>query len=154
MLRDFFNGKELCMSINPDEAVAYGAAVQAAVLTGSTDDKIKDVLLVDVAPLSLGIETAGGVMTKIIERNSRIPCKTLRASPSPMTKAAYPRRILRECSMKPSSFGKDDAEMREKVAARNNLESYVYSVKQAADSAPEDKLSSSDKSKVNNPATL
>ncbi|GFV05939.1 heat shock protein 70 B2 [Trichonephila clavipes] len=76
MLRDFFNGKELCMSINPDEAVAYGAAVQAAVLTGSTDDKIKDVLLVDVAPLSLGIETASGVMTKIIERNSRIPCKT------------------------------------------------------------------------------
>ncbi|GFR03028.1 heat shock protein 70 B2 [Trichonephila clavata] len=76
MLRDFFNGKELCMSINPDEAVAYGAAVQAAILTGSTDDKIKDVLLVDVAPLSLGIETAGGVMTKIIERNSRIPCKT------------------------------------------------------------------------------
>ncbi|GIY42389.1 major heat shock 70 kDa protein Aa [Caerostris extrusa] len=75
MPRDFFNGKELCMSINPDEAVAYGAAIQAAVLTGNTDKKIRDVLLVDVAPLSLGIETAGGVMTKIIEMNSRIPCK-------------------------------------------------------------------------------
>ncbi|VEN42061.1 unnamed protein product [Callosobruchus maculatus] len=75
MLQNFFNGKQLNLSINPDEAVAYGAAVQAAVLTGSTDSKIQDVLLVDVAPLSLGIETAGGVMTKIIERNSRIPCK-------------------------------------------------------------------------------
>ncbi|CAH1954954.1 unnamed protein product [Acanthoscelides obtectus] len=75
LLQNFFNGKQLNLSINPDEAVAYGAAVQAAVLTGSTDSKIQDVLLVDVAPLSLGIETAGGVMTKIIERNSRIPCK-------------------------------------------------------------------------------
>lgn len=76
LLQDFMNGKELNKSINPDEAVAYGAAVQAAVLTGDTSDAIKDVLLVDVAPLSLGIETAGGVMTNLIERNSRIPCKT------------------------------------------------------------------------------
>ncbi|KAG0428365.1 hypothetical protein HPB47_024651 [Ixodes persulcatus] len=76
LLRDFFNGKELSMGINPDEAVAYGAAVQAAVLSGDASEVIRDVLLVDVAPLSLGIETAGGVMTKIVERNSRIPCKT------------------------------------------------------------------------------
>jgi heat shock protein 1/8 len=71
LLIEFFNGKELCRSINPDEAVAYGAAVQAAVLTG----KEKNVILIDVSPLSLGIETAGGVMTKIIERNSTIPCQ-------------------------------------------------------------------------------
>eukprot|EP00808_Paulinella_micropora_P027836 g3300.t1 len=68
----FFNGKQPCQSINPDEAVAYGAAVQAAVLTGQAG--AQEVLVVDVAPLSLGIETAGGIMTNIIDRNTSIPC--------------------------------------------------------------------------------
>lgn len=73
MFQEFFGGKTLNLSINPDEAIAYGAAVQAAILTGSKDTRIADVLLVDVTPLSLGIETAGGVMTNLVDRNSRIP---------------------------------------------------------------------------------
>lgn len=78
MLSDFFNGKTLNRSINPDEAVAYGAAVQAAILTGDGSAILRDTLVYDIVPRSIGIETAGGVMTVLIARNKTLPLTQLK----------------------------------------------------------------------------
>lgn len=75
LLTNFFNGKELCRKINPDEAIAYGAAVQAAILSGQKDEKLDSLVLLDVTPLSLGVETAGGIMTTLIARGSTVPTR-------------------------------------------------------------------------------
>jgi len=222
LLSDFFNGKDLNKSINPDEAVAYGAAVQAAVLTGDSSDTIRDVLLVDVAPLSLGIETAGGVMTSLIKRGTTIPTKTsqvfttyadnqpgvdiqvyegeramtkdnnnmgrFQLSGIPPAPRGVPQievtfdvdanGILNVAAVDKSTgksnnitiknergrlsqseidrmvaeaekFKDEDEKQRERITARNNLESYIFNVKQAVEAAA-DKLSQPDKDSVIN----